>query len=104
MICLTLSENAARVAAGEGFAEAWNIARFFANKAQVGPDDVLVLDEASQISTQDFARIASLAQQTGARIAAVGDTRQLPAVEAGGMFSFIAKRTGALQAQRDPPV
>jgi conjugative relaxase-like TrwC/TraI family protein len=60
VICLTLSENAARVAAGEGFSEAWNITRFFANKVPVGPDDVLAIDEASQASTADLARISSL--------------------------------------------
>ena len=94
VICLTLSENAARVAAGEGFTEAWNIARFFANKVRVGRGDVLVVDEASQASTRDLARICSLALQAGARVVGVGDTRQLPAVEAGGLFSLIARRYG----------
>ena len=94
VICLTLSENAARVAAGEGFTEAWNIARFFANKVRAGRGDVLVVDEASQVSTTDLARICSLALQAGARVIGVGDTRQLPAVEAGGLFSLIARREG----------
>jgi hypothetical protein len=94
VICLTLSENAARVAAGEGFTEAWNIARFFASKVPVGRGDVLVIDEASQASTTDLARICSLALQAGARVIGVGDTRQLPAVEAGGLFSLIARRYG----------
>ena len=94
VICLTLSENAARVAAGEGFTEAWNIARFFANKVHVGRGDVLVIDEASQASTRDLARIMSLALQAGARVIGVGDIRQLPAVEAGGLFSLIARRMG----------
>jgi conjugative relaxase-like TrwC/TraI family protein len=94
VICLTLSENAARVAAGEGFTEAWNIARFFASKVPVGRDDVLVVDEASQVSTADLARICSLALQAGARVIGVGDTRQLPAVEAGGLFALIARRHG----------
>ena len=94
VICLTLSENAARVAAGEGFTEAWNIARFFAHKVRVGRGDVLVVDEASQVSTKDLARIFSLALQAGAQVIGVGDTRQLPAVEAGGLFSLIARRYG----------
>jgi conjugative relaxase-like TrwC/TraI family protein len=94
VICLTLSENAARVAAGEGFSAAWNIARFFANKVPVLRGDVLVIDEASQVSTRDLARIASLALQSGARVIGVGDTRQLPAVEAGGLFALIARRLG----------
>ena len=37
VIGLTLSENAARVMAGEGFDEAWNSARFFASRVPVGP-------------------------------------------------------------------
>ncbi|HEY2269387.1 MAG TPA: AAA family ATPase, partial [Streptosporangiaceae bacterium] len=94
VICLTLSENAARVAAGEGFTEAWNIARFFASKVPAGRGDVLVIDEASQVSTTDLARICSLALQAGARVIGVGDTRQLPAVEAGGLFALIARRHG----------
>src|SRR5207247_758324 len=44
--------------------------------------------------TQDLARICSLALQAGARVIGVGDTRQLPAVEAGGLFSLIARRHG----------
>jgi conjugative relaxase-like TrwC/TraI family protein len=94
VICLTLSENAARVAAGEGFDAAWNITRFFANKIPVLRGDVLVIDEASQVSTADLARIASLALQSGARVIGVGDTRQLPAVEAGGLFALLARRLG----------
>ena len=94
VIGLTLSENAARVMAGEGLAEAWNITRFFANRVPVGPRDRLVIDEASQVSTTDWARISSLALQAGARVDAVGDTRQLGAVEAGGMFPLIAGRAG----------
>jgi len=94
VIGLTLSENAARVMAGEGLDEAWNITRFFANRVAVGPRDRLVIDEASQVSTVDWARISSLALQAGARVDAVGDTRQLGAVEAGGMFPLIAGRAG----------
>ena len=94
VIGLTLSENAARVMQGEGLSEAWNITRFFANRVPVGPADVLVIDEASQASTTDMARIMSLALQSGARVAPVGDTRQLGPVEAGGMFPLIAKRIG----------
>jgi conjugative relaxase-like TrwC/TraI family protein len=94
VIGLTLSENAARVMAAEGLAEAWNITRFFANQVPVGPRDRLVMDEASQVSTVDWARISSLALQAGARVDGAGDTRQLGAVEAGGMFPLIAGRTG----------
>ena len=53
-----------------------------------------MIDEASQVSTADMARIMSLALQAGARVDPVGDTRQLGPVEAGGMFPLIAKRIG----------
>ena len=44
-------------------------------------DDVLVLDEASQLDTADLALITEAARQAGARIIATGDTAQLGAVE-----------------------
>ena len=37
VVGLTLAENAARVMAGEGMTEAWNIAKFFARKVPVVP-------------------------------------------------------------------
>ncbi len=89
VIGLTMSENAARVLAGEGMSEAWNIARFFACRQAVREGDVLVVDEASQVSTTDLARIINLACRAGARVILTGDTRQLGPVEAGGMFRLI---------------
>ena len=61
VIGLTLSENASRVIAGEGMSEAHNIARFFARRQPVHQGDVLVVDEASLVSTTDLARIVNLA-------------------------------------------
>ena len=60
-------------------------------------DDVLVLDEASQLSTSDLAMIGEAARQAGARIIATGDTAQLGAVEAGGMFRLLAQEVPAAQ-------
>jgi len=37
-------------------------------------DDVLVLDEASQLATADLAMISEAAWQAGARVIATGDT------------------------------
>jgi hypothetical protein len=51
---------------------------------------VLVLDEASQLSTADLAMIGEGARQAGARIIATGDTAQLGAVEVGCMFRLLA--------------
>ncbi|HJY59245.1 MAG TPA: AAA family ATPase, partial [Streptosporangiaceae bacterium] len=54
-------------------------------------DDVLVLDEASQLSTTDLAMVQEAARTAGARLALAGDTEQLGAVEAGGMFRLLAR-------------
>ena len=58
---------------------------------------MLVLDEASQLSTSDLAMITEAARQAGARIIATGDTAQLGAVEAGGMLALLASEVPAAQ-------
>ena len=58
---------------------------------------MLVLDEASQLSTADLAMVGEAARQAGARIIATGDTAQLGAVEAGGMFRLLAQEVPAAQ-------
>jgi ATP-dependent exoDNAse (exonuclease V) alpha subunit len=47
-------------------------------------NDMLVLDEASQIGTADLAMLGEAARQAGARVIATGDAQQFGAVEAGG--------------------
>jgi conjugative relaxase-like TrwC/TraI family protein len=104
VIGLTASENAARVLAGEGLAAAYNIARFLGKvkdsgerrpRAEVGAGDVLVVDEASQASTEDLLAIVQTARRSGATVILAGDTEQLGAVDAGGMFRLIAARHGS---------
>ena len=106
VIGLTTSTNAARVLAHEGLAESYNIAEFLGKTegsdelrrpVPLHQDDVLVLDEASQLSTADLAMIQEAARQAGARITATGDTAQLGAVEAGGMFRLLAQEVPAAQ-------
>ena len=106
VIGLTTSTNAARVLQHEGLAESYNIAEFLGKiegsdelrrPVPLYQDDVLVLDEASQLSTTDLAMIEEAARQAGARIIATGDTRQLGAVEAGGMLRLLAQEVPAAQ-------
>jgi hypothetical protein len=106
VIGLTTSTNAARVLAHEGLAESYNIAEFLGKvegseelrrPVPLHRDDVLVLDEASQLSTSDLAMIGEAARQAGARIVATGDTGQLGAVEAGGMFRLLAQEVPTAQ-------
>jgi hypothetical protein len=106
VIGLTTSTNAARVLAHEGLAESYNIAEFLGKiegsdelrrPVPLHQDDVLVLDEASQLDTADLAMLTQAARQAGARIIATGDTAQLGAVEAGGMFRLLAQEVPAAQ-------
>ena len=106
VIGLATSTNAARVLEHEGLAESYNIAEFLGKiegsdelrrPVPLHRDDVLVLDEASQLSTTDLAMIGEAAQQAGARIIATGDTAQLGAVEAGGMFRLLAQEVPAAE-------
>jgi len=106
VIGLTTSTNAARVLEHEGLAESYNIAGFLGKTegsdelrrpVPLHRDDVLVLDEASQLSTADLALIQEAARRAGARVTATGDTAQLGAVEAGGMFRLLAREVPAAQ-------
>jgi len=106
VIGLTTSTNAARVLQHEGLAESYNIAAFLGKTegtdelrrpVPLHRDDVLVLDEASQLATADLALIAEAARQASARVIATGDTAQLGAVEAGGMLAQLAIEVPAAQ-------
>ena len=99
VIGLTTSTNAARVLQHEGLAESYNIAEFLGKNqgtdelrrpVPLHENDVLVLDEASQTATNDFAMLLAAARQAGARVHSVDDPHQLGAVEAGGMFRLLA--------------
>ena len=107
---VTVSENAARVAAQEmenagAPALSYNLARFLGktpsgatvNPVEVGPRDVILLDEAGQVDTADLLKLQATADQAGARIVPVGDEFQLGAINAGGMFPLLADRLGALE-------
>jgi hypothetical protein len=106
VVGLTTSTNAARVLQNEGLAESYNIAEFLGKTEgsdelrrpiPLHRDDVLVLDEASQLATADLAMLQEAARQAGARLVLVGDTEQLGAVEAGGMFRLLAREVPAAE-------
>jgi conjugative relaxase-like TrwC/TraI family protein len=100
VIGLATATSAARVLQNEGLAESYNIAQFLGKIEGSGElrrpvplheNDVLVLDEASQLATTDLAMIQEAARAAGARLVLAGDTGQLGAVEAGGMFRLLAR-------------
>ncbi len=58
---------------------------------------VLVVDEAGMVGTRDLARLLDAAEQAQAKLVLVGDDRQLPEIQAGGLFSALADRLGAIE-------
>jgi len=101
VIGLATATHAARV-----LADAYNIAQFLGKiegsdelrrPVPLHEDDVLVLDEASQLATTDLAMVQEAARTAGARLVLVGDTEQLGAVEAGGMFRLFAREVPGVE-------
>ena len=108
VIGLTTSTNAARSLATEGLAESYNIAQFLGkiegsdelrHPVPLHEDDVLVVDEATQVSTADMAALQQAARHAGARLHPVGDTEQLGAVDAGGIFALLAGEIGGARLE-----
>lgn len=63
----------------------------------IRPGDMLLVDEAGMASTDDLAAIVEIADETGAVVRMVGDPYQLDAVETGGLFRTVCKRTSAVE-------
>ncbi len=94
------SAKAARVLADDGGLQASTIARLLIDLQRpetggIGPDTVLVLDEASMIGTRDLAAVLEHAERAQAKVLVVGDTRQLAALDAGGGLRALQGRLGA---------
>ena len=66
-------------------------------REQLGPRDVLVIDEAGMIGTRQMEGVLSHAEQAGAKVVMVGDPEQLQAIEAGASFRSLAERHGAAE-------
>ncbi|HUY45233.1 MAG TPA: MobF family relaxase, partial [Streptosporangiaceae bacterium] len=106
VIGLTTSTNAAHTLAAEGLAESYNFAAFLGRikdsdqtrgHVPVRPGDLLVVDEASMVSTADLAAVEDIATRCGAKILLTGDTEQLSAPEAGGVMRLLADEHGYYQ-------
>jgi hypothetical protein len=109
VIGITASTNAARVMAEEAARagvrmECFDIAQFLGKikdsdetrgHVPVYPGDVLVVDEATQVSTEDALRITQAARRCGAMVVATFDPEQLGSVDAGGIFRLVAARHGS---------
>lgn len=65
-----------------------------AGRGQLGPRDVLVVDEAGMVGSRQLARFVSEAERAGAKLVLVGDHEQLQAIGAGAPFRAVAERVG----------
>ena len=66
-------------------------------REQLGPRDVLVVDEAGMIGSRQMERVLSQARDAGAKVVMVGDPEQLQAIEAGAAFRSVTERHGAAE-------
>ncbi len=58
---------------------------------------IVVVDEAGMVGTRQLAAITDLVEQAGGKLILIGDERQLPEIEAGGLFRAFANRLPAVE-------
>jgi hypothetical protein len=107
VIGTALSSNARdELAKASGVIEAYNLAELLGDlpdqpgargAVDLGPDALLIVDEASMVSLDQWARLLRLAEDSGAAVRAFGDTHQLMSPEAGGGLSMLARKLGFAQ-------
>lgn len=60
----------------------------------LSPRSVLVVDEAGMVGTRQLKELLDQAVQAGAKVVLVGDTKQLPAIQAGSPFNALSQLLG----------
>ena len=66
------------------------------SKWQLRPHQLVIIDEASMVSTYQLAALLDQASSAGAKVLLVGDPAQLDAIDAGGVLGWL-DRTGCAQ-------
>ena len=96
-------------AASEGYTMHSALARLAAGRLQLGPFDVVVVDEAGMVGTDHWRQLLTATTSTGTKTVMVGDAHQLEPVKArGGMFAQLcdelpwAQRLTEVWRQQDP--
>lgn len=64
---------------------------------RIGPNDLVVIDEAGMTSTEDHDRISAVVDAAGAKMLYTGDHEQLAAVGAGGLFELLVRDTKPIE-------
>jgi hypothetical protein len=77
------------------------------NAPGLPPGVVVVVDEAGMVGTRQLAAISDLVEQAAGKLILIGDDRQLPEIDAGGLFRALANRLPSIELtenmrQRDP--
>jgi hypothetical protein len=71
------------------------------NQAQHGTSPpagaVVVVDEAGMVGTRQLAAVVDLVEQAEGKLILIGDDRQLPEIDAGGLFRALANRLPAME-------
>jgi hypothetical protein len=105
VIGITPSQSARNTLA-TGVAECYNTAQFLGHlpsqrgargPVRLNPGDLVLVDEASMVTTPDLADTVSWAMACGAKVVLAGDSGQLQAVENGGGLSLLASTLGYVQ-------
>ena len=63
-------------------------------KARLGPETILVLDEAGMVGSKEFSLLQRAVLDAGGKLVAVGDAKQLQPIAAGGIFRTLCERHG----------
>jgi hypothetical protein len=66
---------------------------------RLGRGDVLVVDEAGMVSSEQMARVVQAVERDGAKLVLVGDPEQLQPIQAGAAFRAIAERAGSVELE-----
>ncbi len=98
---LTVSQAAAEVLTGEAQVRAENTTKWLyetrRGRWQLPEGALVLIDEASMISTPDLVDIVDQARRVGGKVLLIGDPAQLAAIHIGGAFDLLADRHGAAQ-------
>jgi Ti-type conjugative transfer relaxase TraA len=66
-------------------------------RQQIDDKTFLIVDEAAMLSTDLQIELLHAAKKAGSKVLLVGDSRQLPSIQRGGMFEILAERLGAAE-------
>ncbi|NGX46646.1 MAG: ATP-dependent RecD-like DNA helicase [Chlamydiae bacterium] len=87
-----------------GFSNSENLHRFlFAHKhgsRKMQGREVWILDEAAMVGNRAVQEFLREGWKNGCQVILVGDSRQLPSIERGGMFEVFCQKYGAAQLER----